>query len=134
MRTRATLTPGQKGTRKLMQMYGNELLCVRYRYDEARQKRVTTVELVVSEAPWQPPESKPAPTSLVKVRIAYDEKALQQQVREAGGEWNRAERVWEVPAEWIEPLSLERRVVKAPHTAKPKAGAKASKKVSTHRN
>jgi hypothetical protein len=136
MRTRATLNPGQKGTRKLMQMYGKELLCVRYRYDEERKKRVTTVELVVSEAPWQPPKPKPKPAapSLVKVRIAFGEKALQQQVREAGGQWNRAERVWEVPAECIEPLSLAGRVVEAPNAGKPKAATKGAKKVSTRRS
>jgi hypothetical protein len=28
------MKPGQKGTRKLVELYGSRLVCVRYRYDE----------------------------------------------------------------------------------------------------
>lgn len=50
------LQPGQPGTKKLVARYGETLLCVRYRYDFAGQRRLKTVELVVEEAVWQPPE------------------------------------------------------------------------------
>jgi hypothetical protein len=43
------LKPGQKGTKALLEQYGDKLLCVRYRYDEKRQVRIKTVELIVSE-------------------------------------------------------------------------------------
>ncbi len=33
MEIRATLLPGQKGTRQLLKLYGDQLVCVRYRYD-----------------------------------------------------------------------------------------------------
>jgi len=39
MKIGATLLPGQKGTRQLVKVYGDQLVCVRYRYDKARQKR-----------------------------------------------------------------------------------------------
>jgi hypothetical protein len=47
---RRTLTPGQKGTKKLLDQYGSSLVYVRYRYDEQRRKRYTTVEIIVQEA------------------------------------------------------------------------------------
>jgi hypothetical protein len=54
MRTQVTLQPGQKGTKKLLAQYGEQLVCVRYRYDATRQRRLKTVELVVEETPWRP--------------------------------------------------------------------------------
>jgi len=37
-----TLRPGQKGTRELLKSYGDQLVCVRYRYDKTRGKRYKT--------------------------------------------------------------------------------------------
>jgi len=33
MRVRLHLKPGQQGTRRLLEEYGDRLVCVRYRYD-----------------------------------------------------------------------------------------------------
>lgn len=41
--------PGSKGTLREWEKYGDELVCVRYRYDE-NGMRIKTVELVVSVA------------------------------------------------------------------------------------
>ncbi|MDY6921765.1 MAG: hypothetical protein SV765_16320 [Pseudomonadota bacterium] len=46
-----TLRPGDSGTKRLKQRYGDRLVCVRYRKDAGRQRRYTTVELIVDEAP-----------------------------------------------------------------------------------
>lgn len=46
MKTRLTLKPGQNGTKKMLDKYGERLLAVRYRYDAARHLRIKTVELV----------------------------------------------------------------------------------------
>ena len=54
MRVQATLQPGQEGTKKLLDQYGDQLVCVRSRYDEAQQRRLKTVELTVEETPWRP--------------------------------------------------------------------------------
>ena len=51
MQIRRTLLPGQKGAKKFRDQYGAKLLCVRYRYDAERQRRFTTVELIVEESP-----------------------------------------------------------------------------------
>ena len=39
MKTRLTLKPGQKGTKKLIAEYGDTLVCIRYRYDPQKKKR-----------------------------------------------------------------------------------------------
>ena len=44
MQARQTLTPSQKGTKKFLERYGKQLICVRYRYDDQRRKRFTTVD------------------------------------------------------------------------------------------
>jgi hypothetical protein len=55
MHIRKTLQPQQDGAKKLLAQYGEQLICVRYRYDDKRQKRFKTVEIVVEEEPWTPP-------------------------------------------------------------------------------
>ncbi len=55
MRIRLSLKPGQKGTKRLQDRYGDRLVCVRYRYDEESGKRFKTVELIVEEADWCKP-------------------------------------------------------------------------------
>ena len=56
MHIRSTVHPGQRGTKKLLTQFGDRLVCVRYRYDDQRQKRIKTVELIVEEKiGWLPP-------------------------------------------------------------------------------
>ena len=54
MEIKATILPGQNGTKQLLRQYGEQLVCVRYRYDKARLKRFKTVELIVEEKEWIP--------------------------------------------------------------------------------
>ena len=54
METRATRRPGQKGTLKHLDQYGDRLLFVRYRYNPKTNTRLTTVELIVDERPARP--------------------------------------------------------------------------------
>lgn len=106
MRTRLKLKPGQRGTIKLTRQYGDRLLCVRYRYDAARQRRYKTVELVVDEAPWEPPSK-----TVVDVRVFRSEPVLRARVREAGGRWNRQKKAWELPYGAVRALHLEDRII-----------------------
>jgi hypothetical protein len=46
MKTRRKLLPGQPGTKQLVKLYGDRLVCVRYRYDCEQQRRIKTVELI----------------------------------------------------------------------------------------
>lgn len=54
MRTRLKLKPGQRGTKKLQAIYGDRLVCVRYRYDTEQGRRLKTIELIVEEKEWLP--------------------------------------------------------------------------------
>jgi hypothetical protein len=124
MEIRTVRRPGEKGTRKLVEKYGERLICIRYRYDPARKKRLKTVELIVSEEDWQPPEPHPQelkPTGFgpeqfyvqrVGVRLAYNEVDLRRQVKAVGGTWDPAERLWFLPEEHVRRLGLLQRVVK----------------------
>ena len=47
MKTRLTLKPGQEGTKRLVEKYGDALVCIRFRYDVKNGKRLKTVELIV---------------------------------------------------------------------------------------
>jgi hypothetical protein len=47
MKTRTHLKPGQKGTKRLVEKFGDSLLCVRYRYDEKRGVRLKRQSLML---------------------------------------------------------------------------------------
>jgi hypothetical protein len=52
MRTRRTLVPCQKGTKKWLRQYGSQCVCVQYRYDPESRLRFTTVELIIEGCGW----------------------------------------------------------------------------------
>jgi hypothetical protein len=51
MKTLRKLQPGQPGTKRFVEKYGEGLICVRYRYDSTNMKRITTVELIAEVTP-----------------------------------------------------------------------------------
>jgi hypothetical protein len=55
MAIRLKLKHGQKGTKKLLAIYGEDLVCVRYRYDFDTRMRIKTAEIVVERKSWTPP-------------------------------------------------------------------------------
>lgn len=97
LRTRLTLKPGRPGTKKLLNEYGSKLICVRYRYDDERQTRCKTIELVIEEVPWPPPEPRLprfAPDDIVHLRTLYSEERINDAIRNRGGTWHRPTRTW----------------------------------------
>ena len=111
MKTRVNLKPGQKGTKRLVEQYGDALICVRYRYDAETQKQYKTVEIIVSESEWTPPPAKYPDGTLVPLKIGIKETALQEQVRSVGGRWNKEQKVWFVPYGCIAGTNLEKLIV-----------------------
>ena len=110
MRTQVTLQPGQKGTKKLQDRYGAQLVCVRYRYDAARQRRLKTVESIVEEVLWRPERAARKGAETVGVRVDIQDVSLQRQVKLAGGRWNPARRVWELRRDQALKLGLHERM------------------------
>lgn len=119
MKTKLNLKPGQRGTKKLCEKYGDSLVRVRYRYDEIRRKRYKTVELIIEEKDWEPIEKSgnaekihSAEPKLAGVRIGLGEVDLQQKAREAGGIWNRQIGLWEIEYEKALQAGMEDRIEK----------------------
>lgn len=46
----ASLRPGKRGTIQLYEKYGDDLFCVRYRYNRKLGVRIKTVEIIVDVA------------------------------------------------------------------------------------
>lgn len=111
MEIKTTLLPGQNGTKTLQKQYGDKLVCVRYRYDEKRQKRLKTVELIISETDYIPVPAFPNHAE-VYLDIAYEETELRTQVKVAGGRWDPTEKAWKLSWENALDFGLETRVRK----------------------
>ena len=94
MKTRLILKPGQRGTKKLVEKYGEALLCVRFRYDAELRQRLKTVELIVERAGWTPPPPRYSADALVPLRIEAADIPTRLQAKAAGGRWNPGKRLW----------------------------------------
>lgn len=111
MKTQTHLKPGQNGTKRLVEKYGDSLLCVRYRYDERRGVRLKTVEIVVEEKMWKP-SLRYRDVDIVPVIVSYREKALRERLKAAGGRWDPEEKLWRVPYGLVRGTELEERILK----------------------
>lgn len=96
MKIKATLTPGQNGTKQPHKHYSDQLVCIRYRYDKSRQKRLKPVERIVDEQDWIPGVGIP-PDRRVPIRIGLGESDLSEQVKQAGGYRNPEKRLGSFP-------------------------------------
>jgi hypothetical protein len=101
----------EKGTKGLVDVYGDALVCVRYRYDAEKRMRVKTVEIIVEKREWTPPQSKFADDAQVPVRIRYNESDLKNLARTAGGKWSPEKRLWFIPFGRIKGTELEKHIV-----------------------
>lgn len=110
MDVKATLAPGQNGTKRLLKKYGDQLVCVRYRYDKARQKRFKTIELIIDEQDWIQGVTIPADRRVL-IEIGYGETELREKVKQAGGFWNPEKRAWLLSYHKVLQMGLERRMV-----------------------
>jgi hypothetical protein len=103
--------PGQPGSKKYLEQYGDRFVCVRYTYDSDKGIRRKTVELVLEKGPWKPSKKFIPHNKIVFLRVRYGEVSLARTVNEAGGRWNREKGLWELPYEQAVLLGLENRVV-----------------------
>ena len=115
METRLTLRPGQHGTRKLVERFGERLLRVRDLYDSAAGRRLKTVELIVESVPWTPRPRRPRrrDDEIVAVRIGFEETDLRERARRLGAVWRPQQKLWELRWADVRRLGLASRVVDA---------------------
>jgi hypothetical protein len=109
MKSYCHLKPGQNGTKRLVEEYGETLLCVRYRYDAVRRIRVKTVELIVDERPWQQP-FRFRDDDLVPITVRFDETTLREKLRKLRAKWDPETKVWLVRYGMIKRTELEARI------------------------
>lgn len=112
MKAHSHLKPGQNGTKRLVERFGDALVCVRYRYDEVRDMRIKTAEIIIEERP-----GRAAPrlrdTDSVLVQVPFTMPQLRDRLKTVGAKWVPADRLWRVRYGLIRgDRELEERVVK----------------------
>jgi len=124
MEVRKTLQAGERGTKRWQNQFGDKLLIVRYRYDDIKELRFTTVELVVEEKPYvhcdingsiKPAITPPLTDNInedVYLKIDYHELKQRQQVKAAGAYWEPEKRLWKLNIAKVKELGLEDRITK----------------------
>lgn len=110
METRVSLKPGDKGTRQLHKKYGDQLVCVRYRYDPKARMRYKTVELIVDAKPYVP-ENSAKYFAEVSVRIEFHEQHLRDQAKALGAQWDPQNKIWRMRFKDAIDLNLEDRIL-----------------------
>jgi hypothetical protein len=113
MLVKRKLIPGQSGTKRWKKKFGDDLVCVRYRYDELLQKKVTTVEIIVEQSIWEKRPHKIPGNKIMSIRVNYGELKISGIVKKAGGRWNSKEKVWKLAYKDVMALGLEKRIVNA---------------------
>ena len=112
METRLTLRPGQSGTKKLLERYGERLVRVRYLYDRQAGRRLKTVELIVEAVPWRPRSRHPRrrDDEIVAVRIGFQETDLRERAKRLGAVWRPVQKLWEITWRDAKRLGIAKRV------------------------
>lgn len=111
MRIKRTLLPNQDGTKTWVDKYGKDLVCVRYRYDEVKNKRITTVELIVNEKVWEKNIERIPANKIMQIKVKYEEVNLRMLIKQSGGKWNTENKYWELPYSEVKALGLENRIM-----------------------
>lgn len=111
MKAQRTIKPGAPGTKKWVDKYGDTLVCVRYKYDEEKRRRLTTIEVIVDEKCWAADERRIPKNRMMNLRVDYGEINIARLVKAAGGKWNKTAKVWELPYKDVLALGLSKRIV-----------------------
>ena len=108
MEIKKTMQPGDMGTKRFLNTYGNKLVCVRYRVDKQKRRRYTTVELIVEEKP----NLEQKAMVIAWVKISYGETELRKRALENGAKWLPEKKVWQLTYDKAKKLGLKNRIVK----------------------
>jgi len=103
--TTKRLPPGAPETKRLLEHFGDALLCVPYRTEPESGYRLTTVELIIDERDGPPARE-------VWVRVGFGETELRHRIKEAGGTWDGSRKLWRLSGAAAKALGLQKRIVK----------------------
>lgn len=112
-----SMRPGEKGTQRLLREWGERLVMVRYREDEAKTRRFTTIEIVVDDRKRPEPqinqraELAQRNKQLVGLKVHYAESETQQRLKQAKAVWHRGLKLWLCRYDVAVALGLHDRIV-----------------------
>ena len=110
------MKPGEPGTKRLHNQYGDRLFCVRYRGDAQQRRRITTVELIIDEGFYYVPSSvekalqSPNANRNVHLRVGYEETELRRQIKAVGARWQPEHKRWLIRYREAVKLNLQDRI------------------------
>ena len=102
---------GRPGTKKLVEQYGDSLVCARYRYDPDLKRMTKTVEILIEERPWEPGKGRIPPNKWMPLRVGFEETVVRKLVKSAGGKWNPEHKYWLLPYREVMALGLKNRMI-----------------------
>jgi len=111
MKTKRILQAGQPGTKKLVERYGDNLICVRHRYDDQKKTIYKTIEIIIEDKPWQENNKNIPKYKSVDIRIGYNEIELRSRIKACGGKWDPHRKVWQLSYKKVKELDLLERIV-----------------------
>lgn len=109
--TNKTLVPGQPGTKKWIDKYGDNLVYIRYKYDEKLEKKQMTVELIDSKKKWKKNTQRIPKNKIIPIKVSRDEYGHQKKIKSLGGKWNGINKCWNLKYSSVIALNLENRII-----------------------
>ncbi len=96
----------------MVEKYGDDLVCVRYRYDSTKRVKYKTVEIIVEKRLWDTKALEIKRDRIVGVKVGIEELEMRKKVKDAGGKWNQEQKVWEIKYKSAKELKITDRIVK----------------------
>lgn len=103
------IAAGKPGTKKITEQYGEDLVCVRYRYDAESKIKYKTIEIIIDRGVWI---HKKRQEKIVAIRTSFDEVEIRNRIKSAGGKWDYFNKVWRIKYGKVKELGLEDRIKK----------------------
>ncbi len=87
-----TLRPGDSGSHRFLDEWGDKLVAVRYRKSDCGKQIYTTIEVIVDQRDASPPSHRilqmTGRNRAVAIRVHYEEQELRQKIKAAGAKWS----------------------------------------------
>lgn len=117
MDTIKTIKPGVRGTKRFLKEYKDQRVVVCQRKKPEESKAYTTVELIVDKRDDElgvnfKKVNAIKNQSLVPLKIAFHEVEIRNKVKQAGGQWHHADKVWLLPYFKVVEFNLSNRMIK----------------------
>lgn len=109
--TTKTILPGQPGSIKEWEKYGDKLICVRYKVDPISDKKIKTVELIVDRKNIKNTKKRIPYNKKVFVKIEYSERQKRRTAKSLGAVWNSKRKLWKMQYGDVYNLNWEDRIV-----------------------